>query len=501
MASRRNTQAALLLLMAVLPVTGATAQEVAAPMVAADPLEDLKARVERLEKKNAELSRALQERRDPSAESPPDLAPASPTEPTTDPTALATPAAKPTWKMDWNNGLRFSRSDDRFKFHVGGSAFFDYGWNGIGSETQFGPGGTGEFQDGALMRRSRIRMDGTMFNNIDFVSEFDFSNTFINDDGVSNDPVGTVRFVQVAATVTQLPVVGNLRIGYFAEPLGLGHDWMFMERAPGLDSIYANAPGAMIFNVNEAQTMTWAVGIFHDTENTFGFGIGDGKMDTSARLTWLPWYEDDGEEVVHTGIGFSRREIVNGQIRLRGRPSVRTMPGSVLPSLADTGVLNARDQDIFNVELAGVYGPWTLKTQYFATFLHDVQLPDANIANGTLFYQGTYVQLSWLLTGEHQRYNRKTANFDRVIPRQNFEFSRCGASWGAWEVGIRYGYLDLQNRDVSGATLHDIVLGLNWYLNPCTAVQWNLAIDHRTPTIPGSEGWSYIFGGRLAFEF
>src|SRR5207247_11031926 len=68
-------------------------------------------------------------------------------------------------------------------------------------------------------------------------------------------------------------------------------------------------------------------------------------------------------------------------------------------------------------------------------------------------------------------------------------------------VGIRYGFLDLQDKGVNGATLHDIVLGLNWFLNPNTKVQWNLAIDHRESTPAGSSGWTYIFGTRLALDF
>ena len=493
-------RSALLLAFALLLPGGVNAQE-PTPSTG-DPIADLKARVERLEKQNEALNRALQVRPQPAPVGPepatlgePDASLAPPSG------SAATPPQTPTWKMDWNDGLRFSRSDDAFQFHVGGSFFFDYGWNAASSATQFGPGGTGEFEDGALVRRARVRMDGTMWNNIDFIAEVDFANTFINDDGVSNDPVGAVRIVQIAATVTQIPVVGNLRVGVFQEPLTMGRDWMFMERPLGMDSLIAFAPGAMLFNTNEEQTLTWAAGLFQDTESNFGFGFGDAKLDTSTRLTWTPWYENDGEELVHLGFGFSRRMLVGDQIRLRGRPSVRTMPGSALPDLADTGVINARDQDIFNTELAGVYGSWTLKTQYYATFLHDVLMPNQGLQNGTLFYQGAYVEVLYLLTGEHERYNRRTASFNRVIPNQNFECSRSSAGWGAWEVGIRYGYLDLQNQNVNGATLHDIVLGLNWYLNPSTAFQWNFAIDHRSPTPAGSEGWTYILGGRLAFAF
>ena len=262
----------------------------------------------------------------------------------------------------------------------------------------------------------------------------------------SNDIDGRIRFVQTAATLTELPLVGNVRVGFFAQPLAFTRDLLFMEHAPGLDSLYVWAPGIMMFNVNEAETLTWALGIFHDTENTLGFGFGDGKIDVSGRLTWLAWYEDEGRELVHLGFGASRREIVNDQIRLRGRPSVRTMPASVLPDLADTGVINAQTQEVFNLELAALYGPWNFRSQYFTTFLHHVD--NAPINDGTLFCQGAYVQMNYSLTGEAQGYNRKVGNFERLVPFNNFEARQ--RTLGAWQSRCPLQYLDLQNQGVNG---------------------------------------------------
>ena len=145
------------------------------------------------------------------------------------------------------------------------------------------------------------------------------------------------------------------------------------------------------------------------------------------------------------------------------------------------------------------------KLEYAATFIHDAlfpeQPPPMGIPRGTLFYQITYVELLYFLTGEHQAYDRKTATFDRVVPLHNFNVWNRAFDWGAWQVGMRYSYLDLQDKGVNGATLHDIVLGLNWFWNPNMKVQWNFAVDHRDPTPGGSAGWTYIFGTRLALDF
>ena len=176
------------------------------------------------------------------------------------------------------------------------------------------------------------------------------------------------------------------------------------------------------------------------------------------------------------------------------------MPGSQEPALAETGTIDGTSQDTLDAELAAVYGPWTLQSEYYCTFIHDAVVSN-HPPLGTLFYQGTYVELLCFLTGEYQPYELKAGTFGRVVPGRNFNIWDWPSGWGAWQVGIRYGFLDLQDKGVNGATLHDIVLGLNWFLNPNTKVQWNLAIDHRESTPAGSSGWTYIFGTRLALDF
>jgi phosphate-selective porin OprO and OprP len=127
--------------------------------------------------------------------------------------------------------------------------------------------------------------------------------------------------------------------------------------------------------------------------------------------------------------------------------------------------------------------------------------PPQGIPRGTLFYQGGYVEILYFFTGEHRDYDRKNAVFTRVVPLRNFNIWDGENGCGAWQVGFRYTYLDLQNQGVNGATLNDFVLGLNWFLNPNMKVQWNLAIDHRESTPPGSSGWTYIFGTSVALDF
>ena len=417
-----------------------------------------------------------------------------------------------TWRMsaEWKYGLEISTADDAFRVHVGGITQFDYGWNAAGQAVQFGPGGTGEFQDGAVFRRARIRIDGTMYEHFEWVAEFDFANNVDNDTGSTSTPIGSPSFTNVWVGVNDLPLIGTMRVGWMKEPIGFWHmtnvRWLsFMEAVPGGDGLALTSPGVLIRNTTENERVTWAAGFFHVQSDNFGFGFGDGEYAETGRVTCLPWYEDDGHELLHLGIGASHRALDNNQIDIRARPSVRTMPGTQEPLLAETGTILGSRQEVVDVEVAAVYGPWTLQSEYYCTSIQDAFFPDSpppkGAPVGTLFYQGAYIELLYFLTGEYQPYNRNDAVFDRVIPLRNFNIWNGSGGLGAWQVGFRYGFVDLQDKSVNGATLQDIVLGLNWFLNPNMKIQWNFAADHRDSTPPGSTGWTYIFGSRLAVDF
>lgn len=416
------------------------------------------------------------------------------------------------WALNatWKNGLQIENPDEGFRVHVGGNLQGDAGWNSASQAVQFGPGGIGELQDGALIRRGTVRIDGTIYRHFDWVVEYDFANSVENDTGSSTQQIGSPSFINAWVGVNDLPVVGTIRAGWMKDPIGFEYltssSWLnFMERTPGTNSFLLRSPGIMVRNAAADERVTWAFDFHHVQNDNFGFGVGDGEYAETGRLTWLPWYEDDGRQLVHLGVGASHRHLDDNQVNLRGRPSVRSMPGSIEPVLADTTTIRGTTQDVLDVELAAVLGPWTIQSEYLCSYVHDAIFPNKPPPDGnplgTLFYQSTYVEILYFLTGEYRAYDKRDATFARVVPLRDFNVWDEERGWGAWQVGVRYSYLDLQNHGVNGATLHDIVLGLNWFLNPNMKIQWNVALDHRDSTPPGSSGWTYVFGSRLAFDF
>jgi phosphate-selective porin OprO and OprP len=169
-------------------------------------------------------------------------------------------------------------------------------------------------------------------------------------------------------------------------------------------------------------------------------------------------------------------------------------------------------QDI-NLESVNVFGPWTIDAEYDFHFVNNASLGAHQPDVGTVMFSGGYVEVLYFLTGEYRHYLRESGVFDRIVPKKN-------AFWvkgkdgkpnekgpGAWQVGIRYNYLNLNDKTIEGGVLNDITMGVNWFINPNSKFQWNYSItDRHSPSSPGvaggqSDGTIQGFGMRYAVDF
>ena len=71
---------------------------------------------------------------------------------------------------------------------------------------------------------------------------------------------------------------------------------------------------------------------------------------------------------------------------------------------------------------------------------------------------------------------------------------------GAWQVGVRYSWIDLNDNSIPGGVVNGVTFGLNWYLNPNLKFQWNYDIADRDVN-GSSDGLVHSFGMRTAFDF
>lgn len=73
---------------------------------------------------------------------------------------------------------------------------------------------------------------------------------------------------------------------------------------------------------------------------------------------------------------------------------------------------------------------------------------------------------------------------------------------GAWELAARLSHLDLNGMNLSGPgrRLTDTTIGLNWYVNNHTKLQFNwIYADLTDPTLGGSTANTFAMRGQLDF--
>ncbi len=405
---------------------------------------------------------------------------------------------------------------------------YDFAWYSASPILQFGtPGGTGAFNDGANLRRARIFFEGTLYQAVDYKFELEFMN------GVGFSPAGTTGAVTPTSVtnspgptdawinIKDVPFFGNVRIGSQKEWFSLEHlnsykYLEFLERSYLFDFAQATAfnngfsPGISVFRTWLNDRVFSGVGIYKNESDLLGFGLGDGQYAVTGRLAALPIWMPDDKFYWHVGGAMSHRDPVNDQVQIRVRDNIRNAPFPLLPLIVNTGFLNSSSQDLFNLETAAVAGPWTFQAEYTANVIRGASVAATATTPtgpplGDLFFQGCYAEALVFLTGESRTWNTKNFFFNRVIPNRPLRLSRGddgdGTGFGAWELAVRYSYLDVSNKAVQAGRLDSVTLGLNWYLNANAKIQWNYDYTQRGDTTNPAQGHIHAFGMRTAFDF
>jgi phosphate-selective porin OprO/OprP len=434
-----------------------------------------------------------------------------------DATTLPPPAEKPRnpLQASWENGLRFESEDNRFSIHVGGIGMIDSVWL-VGPQSLFAAPGDGTSGVGnaaaTLLRRAILQADGKILDQFDYMIQFDFANASNENNGVQPPSFGNLTSspapLNIWMQIRDVPYFGIIRIGNQDKPIGMTNNTSaaflpFMERPDNNDAFYGPfdngfALGVAALNWTESEQLTWRYGIFRPATNVFGVTLN--KIAYGARVTGLPWYKDDGKQLVHLGLGFYGGELVQDELRVRARPLLRNAPGFAVSNLVDTSEIPGSRQYIIGPEFAMVLGSLTVQAEWAGQWLTDAE-PNG-VPMGTVFYHGGYVEALYFLTGEHSEYERQEGLFGRVVPNHDLHCKRndCYKAWGAWQIGVRFSYLDLNDKGIQGGSIYDWTVGLNWYWNPNMKLQFNYIAERRD--MPGTAvGWINGFGLRAAYDF
>lgn len=336
----------------------------------------------------------------------------------------------------------------------------DLDWSGLGDDDLLGASG---FDDGAELRRTRLILEGSGWQRVDFRLAVDF-------DLDAEEAELNNLWVQL----TDLPAFGRLRVGYFREPFGLERNTpsrrlTFMERSPAAALTPNRNFGLVIANTLGAESLHWTAGVFRESDVSPGHAdrILKNATHVTGRLTYVPWLEDDGRRLLHVGASVSRRGTHEGAVNF-----AEAMPLHLSPDFVDTGDLASDALTMLGLEAATVLGPWSLQGEWLQT---SVDLDGGSRAT----LPGFYVQASYFLTGESRSYKASRAHFGwplvrnpLQLPSASLEAAHSGLrGFGAWEIATRYAQIDFNSGVVHGGELATTSLGLNWYCNDFVKAQ------------------------------
>lgn len=347
-----------------------------------------------------------------------------------------------------HRGLNFKSADGDFKFKVGGRLQADASFSG-GDNFFDADGNEVEANDGTEIRRAYLVFKANFFKDWDYVTKIDFADNRVGIKDLYLKYKG-LGFMDV--------IIGSQKQPFSKELQENSTDLIFMERS-ALSAITTptlyRAIGINLFSYNKNTTAQ--LGVFGDTiipnkRNKFadeGWGV-------VSRITHAPLFDPQQNRIINLGLSGNYREP-NDAGDIHDKPLKMYTETTYMSNLK---LVNASIKYVDRLMMVGgdvmaVMGPFSIGGEYAHIWI------ERKKGKPTLALNGWYGEAAWVLTGESRTY--KKGKFFRVKPRNNFSLSK--GTWGAWELAIRYGHVDLNHHSFKGGELDNISVALNWYLN------------------------------------
>lgn len=432
----------------------------------------------------------------------------------------------PLMQGKYDNGWLLSSPDKAFTIRAGAECQADAVWMGAANDVQFGAGGVGPVTNGVNIRRGRLDARGTIYENFQYMVQYDFNLATSVNGQVFNSPQPT----EFWGMFTNLPFARNIRIGN-QKPLWSFENWTssrfqnFMERSLGWDAFVEDQnngfiPSIVMLNWTENERMTFQAGVAKNNRSGFFYNQQDSANMAEGRFSILPYYADDGRYLLHFGLGGMYASTDRNIARFRSRTLLRggsNQTQNIMTEARMYGGHEARLAPEFVMNLGSMY----IQGEYYMAWVTDARtIADPNTNLGTWYGDGYYVQVMYFLTGEYNPYNRQLGRFERVVPNTNFFWMRSNGrnvfGSGCWLTGVRFSSVDLRGlggvnganvtpigAQPSSARVYDISAALNWIVNPNARIVWDAIYEYRNPNNPfGTSNGSLAGAGmRMQFDF
>jgi phosphate-selective porin OprO/OprP len=315
-------------------------------------------------------------------------------------------------------------------------------------------------------------------------------------------------------------IFGNQKRPFSLDDWNSSNDNVFMER-PLVCQAFSDETrrvGVQIHGYTDDESLNWQAGVFQ-LENiaTTGNHIDDTFQGSiNGRISGTPFYDEcsGGRNYLHLGVagmlawpnGFADdADGTPNQARFSSRPELRSVSRWI-----DTGRIVGADWFYLQAfEAALNLGPFSLVGEYMTNWVGRSSRPGFVNPGTTLNFNGFYVYAAYFLTGEAQQWDRKTGMLRDLVPFENFFLverlcGRSGGGWGAWQVAVRYSYLNLSSDDVLGGRQSNVTFNLNWWWNANARLMIEYIIgeiDNHQPVGGFTEGNFHGLATRLHIDW
>jgi phosphate-selective porin OprO and OprP len=346
----------------------------------------------------------------------------------------------PDLNVAWAPGPIFSSKDGSWSVHVLGLLQVDGG--ALGDNDNFYKN-----DNATELRRARLGIEGKFYQGWAYKFEPDFANdsvdfkdAYIQYNGHPVEPF----YIRVGQYKTQNSL-DNLTSDLYIT---------FMERSAIVDAFDLDYQIGLSSGTSGEN---WGVdgGLFgqntSDQDNNEGYALAG-----RGHYAFL-YGSTASDHAVHLGASVRYRNFDNGafdnSVQYRQRPFFHfTNTRSV-----DTRTVTDVAGDVWTgAEFAWVNGPFSIQSEVANTAAQGKNGQD-DVNN----LWGGYFGGGYFLTGEHRPYEPKQGVFGRV--KVDRPLQKGGP--GAWEVGARADYIDLNDKEFKGGEQVSYIAGVSWYPN------------------------------------
>ena len=249
--------------------------------------------------------------------------------------------------------------------------------------------------------------------------------------------------------------VGQFKQAFLLDELTSDRVSLFMEQGlPAAFGIARRLGGEYAYT---APNWSMTLGAYGQTLE--GLNKGDG---IAGRLTWLPIASS--QRFLHLAVAAADERPDAGSARFSTRPEAALSP----LRFADTG--NVPDVDgirRIGVEAAWIDGPWMLQSEYVRGQFRRAQSQGIDVSD--FDGSGYYIEGSWFASGHGRGYKNGVIDGPKLADGRS-----------AWELGLRYSQVDLDDADVRGGVESNWTLGVTWWAHPNLRLIANaIAVDSR----------------------